>query len=91
MATRLIANVEIGRFPSYSTVTLKPRWTLEQEADMNAAIANGQWQKASWFESEHSFMLPQHHVSDTYVDGILQLRCLSLLTDLRVIQTFMYR
>ena len=83
MAAKLIANVEIGRFPSCSDVPTKARWTPSQEADMETAISLGQWQKASWFESEHSFMLPEHHVSDISVEGITQQRCLGLLSDMR--------
>ena len=83
MAAKLIANVEIGRFPSCSDVPTRARWTPSQEADLKSAISLGQWQKASWFESEHLFMLPEHHVSDTQFDGHKQLRCLDLLSDMR--------
>lgn len=83
MAAKLIANVEIGRFPSCSDVPMKARWTPSQEADLQTAINTGQWQKASWFESEHSFMLPEQHVSEIWVEGVTQQRCLGLLKDMR--------
>ncbi len=83
MAAKLIANVEIGRFPSCLDVPTKARWTPNQEADLKNAISCGHWQKASWFESEHSFMLPEHLVSDVSVEGIQQQRCLGLLSDMR--------
>jgi hypothetical protein len=83
MAAKLIAHVEIGRFPSCLDVPTKTRWTPNQESDLKTAISCGQWQKASWFESEHSFMLPEHIVSDVCVEGIQQQRCLGLLSDMR--------
>jgi hypothetical protein len=83
MAAKLIANVEIGRFPSCSDVPKKARWTPSQEADLQTAINTGQWQQASWFESEHSFMLPEQHVGDFRVEGVTQQRCLGLLKDMR--------
>jgi hypothetical protein len=83
MAAKLIANVEIGRFPSCTDVPMQARWTSSQEADLKTAISCGQWQKSSWFESEHSFMLPEHLVSDTSFDSLNQPRCLDLLSDMR--------
>jgi len=83
MAAKLIANVEIGRFPSCKDVPMQARWTRGQEADLKNAVSCGQWQKSSWFESEHSFMLPEHLVSDTSFDGLKQQRCLNLLSDMK--------
>ena len=83
MAAKLIANVEIGRFPSCKDVPMQARWTRGQEADLKNAVSCGQWQKTSWFESEHSFMLPEHLVSDTSFDGLKQQRCLNLLSDMK--------
>ncbi len=83
MAAKLIANVEIGRFPSCTDVPTQARWTSSQEADLKNAVSCGQWQKSSWFESEHSFMLPEHLVGDTSFDVLKQPRCLDLLSDMR--------
>lgn len=43
-AEALIANVEIGRFPSYDPVSVKKkRWTKEQQAQLDKAVESGKW------------------------------------------------
>jgi hypothetical protein len=42
-AEALIANAEIGQFPSYDPVKPRRRWTLEQKKAMDKAVANGKW------------------------------------------------
>jgi hypothetical protein len=42
-AEALIANAEIGRFPSYDQVRPRKRWTVEQKKSMTKAIADGKW------------------------------------------------
>lgn len=43
-AEALIANAELGKFPSYEKVTVKKkRWTKEQQAQLDKAIESGKW------------------------------------------------
>ncbi len=43
-AEALIANAEMGRFPSYESVTIKKkRWTKEQQALLDKAVESGKW------------------------------------------------
>jgi hypothetical protein len=42
-ANALIANAEIGIFPSTASVTSRRRWTEEQQKALDAAIAAGKW------------------------------------------------
>ena len=43
-ADALIANAEIGKFPSFDKVEPRKRWTEEQQQELDAAIARGEWQ-----------------------------------------------
>jgi hypothetical protein len=43
-ANALIANAEIGIFPSFAPVDERVRWTDEQQLALDAAIARGEWQ-----------------------------------------------
>lgn len=42
-ANALIANAEIGIFPSYEKVEPRKRWTDEQQKELDAAVARGEW------------------------------------------------
>lgn len=42
-ADALIANAEIGRFPSYESVTARKRWSAEQRKALEKAVADGKW------------------------------------------------
>ena len=42
-ADSLIANAEIGKFPSYDKVSPRKRWTDQQQRELDTAIANGEW------------------------------------------------
>jgi hypothetical protein len=42
-ADALIANAEIGQFPTYEPVKPRRRWTLEQKKAMEKAVADGKW------------------------------------------------
>ncbi len=42
-ADTLIANAEIGKFPSFEKIELRERWTDEQQKALNTALANNQW------------------------------------------------
>jgi len=85
MATKLIANVEIGRFPSSTKVESSIRWTADQQKALDEAVEDGQWQSANWFEKEHDFMLPAHIEQVTNYEMTHGQRSLNLLTDLRLI------
>jgi hypothetical protein len=43
-ADALIANAEIGKFPSFDKVEPRKRWTDEQQRELDAAVARGEWQ-----------------------------------------------
>ncbi len=43
-ADALIANAEIGKFPSFDKVEPRKRWTDEQQRQLDAAVARGEWQ-----------------------------------------------
>ena len=43
-ADALIANAEIGRFPSFYKVEPRVRWTEQQQMELDAAVARGEWQ-----------------------------------------------
>ena len=43
-ADALIANAEIGKFPSFEKVEPRVRWTDEQQRALDAALANNEWQ-----------------------------------------------
>lgn len=40
----LIANAEIGKFPSFDKVEPRKRWTEDQQRELDAAVARGEWQ-----------------------------------------------
>lgn len=42
-AEALIANAEIGQFPSYEAVKSRKRWTIEQKKAMDKAVDEGKW------------------------------------------------
>lgn len=42
-AEALIANAEIGQFPSYEKVKPRKRWTAEQAKALEKAVADGKW------------------------------------------------
>ena len=85
MATKLIANVEIGRFPSSQKVEPSLRWTTEQQKSLDEAIGDGHWQQANWLEQEHDFMLPAHATDEISPELTNGQKCLNLLTDLRLV------
>jgi hypothetical protein len=43
-ADSLIANAEIGKFPSFETVKPRVRWTDAQQKALDVAVAKGKWQ-----------------------------------------------
>lgn len=43
-ANALIANAEIGVFPSFAPVEKRLRWTDEQQRELDAALERGEWQ-----------------------------------------------
>ena len=87
MATKLIANVEIGRFPSSQKVEPCLRWTTEQQKSLDEAIGDGHWQQANWLEQEHDFMLHAHATDDIGPELTNGQKCLDLLTDLRLVDS----
>ena len=58
LAKSLIANVEIGQFPSRQAIQVTARWTAKQEIAKNEAIADGAWHQGNWLSAEFAFMNP---------------------------------
>jgi len=56
-ANALIANAEIGVFPSFEQVAKRERWTDDQQRQLDVAIANGEWQPASVDEKYYRHLL----------------------------------
>lgn len=46
-ADALIANAEIGKFPSFEKVAPRQRWTEQQQKELHVAVARGEWQPPS--------------------------------------------
>ena len=46
-ASSLIANAEIGIFPSFDDVEPRLRWTAQQQKALDAALERGEWQPAA--------------------------------------------
>lgn len=57
-AQQIIANVEIGIFPSRRKVLRIPRWTTCQEKRLHQAIIDREWRPRNWLLGEHQFLLP---------------------------------
>ena len=57
-AQEIIANVEIGIFPSRRKVLRIPRWTTCQEKRLHQAIIDREWRPRNWLLGEHQFLLP---------------------------------
>lgn len=85
-ANQLIANVEIGRFPSREKVKDQTRWTSIQIKDLKDAVDEGLWQPHNWLEQEHTFMLPQNGIEHIAVDGSEVHRNLAILSDLNCLE-----
>ena len=77
----LIANVEIGRFPSKDKVEQRARWTAMQQQELEAAVLSGQWQGRKWMAQEHAFMLPDHDLQLGGTTASRQGDVLSVLAD----------
>ncbi len=51
-ADALIANAEIGKFPSFEKVEPRQRWTEQQQKELDDAVARGEWIPPSVNESD---------------------------------------
>ena len=56
-AQALIANVEIGRFPSKKVVSPMPRWTDRQYQKRNQSLWQNRWSMPAWLAKEQRFFL----------------------------------
>ncbi len=64
-ADSLIANIEIGKFPLKSKVSVSPRWTTDQKRRMRLAIDNGEWLNSNSIEGEYCFLGKQLDLFDS--------------------------
>ena len=60
MARDLIANVEIGKFPCTAPVEYMPRWTHDQQLELDKAVEERRWQPENWLRAEHAFLLKNY-------------------------------
>jgi hypothetical protein len=67
-AQEIIANVEIGIFPSRKKVIQIPRWTICQEQRLRQAIMAREWRPRNWLLREHQFLLPHRDLSARTLD-----------------------
>ena len=56
-ANALIANAEIGKFPSTEAVAPRKRWTTAQQAALDMAVADGKWRPRETEVREVKLML----------------------------------
>ena len=63
-ADAVIANLEIGKFPLKSKVSVSPRWTTDQKRRMRVAIDNGEWLSSTSIEGEYCFLGKQLDLLD---------------------------
>jgi len=63
-ADAVMANLEIGKFPLKSKVTVSPRWTTDQKRRMRVAIDNGEWLNTTSIEGEYCFLGKQLDLLD---------------------------
>jgi len=55
-AQAIMANVEIGRFPSRAAVEMVPRWTQSQLKRLAASGWHSRWHSTRWVRNEQRFM-----------------------------------
>jgi len=55
-AQAIMANVEIGRFPSRAAVEVVPRWTQSQLKRLAASGWHSRWHSTRWVRNEQRFM-----------------------------------
>jgi hypothetical protein len=60
-AENLIANVEIGRFPSKDPVHKRVRWTPDQQRELDAAVLRGEWQPMQMNQNDWAIEFRQVH------------------------------
>ncbi len=63
-ADAVMANLEIGKFPLKSKVSISPRWTTDQKRRMRLAIDNGEWLNSTSIEGEYCFLGKQLDLLD---------------------------
>lgn len=83
--SELIANVEVGVFPSRKKVSAQPRWTAKQQLALDSAVKDGCWHQYDWLEHEHTFMLPENGIEQIAKDGTEIHRCLALIADMKAL------
>ena len=60
-ANNLIANVEIGRFPSNKPVPKRARWTPDQQRELDAAVLRGEWQPRQMNQNDWAIEFREVH------------------------------
>jgi hypothetical protein len=60
-ANNLIANVEIGRFPSNKPVPKRARWTPAQQRELDAAVLRGEWQPRQMNQNDWAIEFREVH------------------------------
>jgi len=60
-ANNLIANVEIGRFPSNKPVPKRARWTPDQQRGLDAAVLRSEWQPRQMNQNDWAIEFREVH------------------------------
>jgi hypothetical protein len=60
-AKNLIANVEIGRFPSNKPVVKRARWNPDQQRELDQAVLRGEWQPRQMNQNDWAIEFREVH------------------------------
>ena len=85
-AQNLIANVEIGKFPSKAKVAVEPRWTESQQSKLDLAVSKGQWPPKDWLHREHDFLLPQQGLELFDKQGAPMIKEIAILSSMKKLE-----
>ena len=85
-AQNLIANVEIGKFPSKAKVAVEPRWTKSQQSKLDLAVSKGQWPPKDWLHREHDFLLPQQGLELFDKQGAPMIKEIAILSSMNKLE-----
>jgi hypothetical protein len=69
-AEALIANAELGRFPSYEPVKPKKRWTSLQQTALNKAVESGKWIAPGLSQIDWKKLRQRYYREDIWLDDI---------------------
>lgn len=68
-AEALIANAELGRFPSYDPVKPKKRWSSLQQTALNKAVESGKWIAPGLSQIDWKKLRQRYYDEDIWLDA----------------------